>query len=110
MMIRPFTRVLSAAIVVLALALVMASPVQAGPVKAPRLAAKAGSNFLDAALNWLNGFLNDLTPAAPERTEMTKAKPGTDGGTIWGGGITVTPNTGSCIDPQGNPCIVYPTP
>jgi hypothetical protein len=108
MMIRPFTRALSAAVVILALVLLVASPVQAAPTKAPKLTAKMGSNFLDAALSWLNGFLNGLTPAAPQRTEMTKGKP-VSGGT-WDDGAIYRPNTGSCIDPQGNPCIYYPTP
>ncbi|HYG63802.1 MAG TPA: hypothetical protein VEL74_14575 [Thermoanaerobaculia bacterium] len=109
MMIRPFTRALSAAVVILALALLVASPVQAAPSKAPRLSAKLGSNFLDAALSWLNGFLNDLAPAASERTEMAKVKPApTGGGSGTPGGATV--QTGSCIDPQGNPCIFIPEP
>jgi hypothetical protein len=108
MMIRPFTRALSAAVVILALALLVAAPVQAAPSKAPRLTAKMGSNFLDAALSWLNGFLNDLAPAALERTEMTKVKPVSGGN--WDDGVIYRPNTGACIDPQGNPCIYYPEP
>lgn len=99
-MIRPFTRVMSAALVVLALALVVASPVQAGPFDLSRSKTKVGSNFLDGALIWLNGFLtgqarsilrtpNGSTPSGVDSTEPV----------MYG-------KTGACIDPQGNsvPC------
>lgn len=108
-MIRPFTRALYAAVVILALALLVAAPVQAAPSKAPRLSAKLGSNFLDAALSWLNGFLTDEAPAAPQRAARTQGKLLVIGGPGDDGGI-MRPNTGACIDPLGNPCIYYPEP
>ena len=74
MMIRPFTRVLSGAIVVLALTLVAASPVQAAPLDLSRWTAKVGSNLLDGAFHWLNGFLAGKPPASrepPQRSRLT---------------------------------------
>ena len=106
MMIRPFTRVLSGAIVVLALTLVAASPVQAAPLDLSRWTAKVGSNLLDGAFHWLNGFLAGKPPAS--RTSSEKGKP--TSGTTTGDWSIAQPNTGSCIDPQGNPCIYTQSP
>jgi hypothetical protein len=106
MMIRPFTRVLSAAVVVLALALIVATPVQARPLDASRGTAKLSSSLLDGALNWFTGLLTGKTPTSPSSSEKA-TKP--TGGTTTGGGITYVPNTGVCIDPLGNPCVLYPT-
>jgi hypothetical protein len=105
MSIRSFTRVLSATALILALALLVATPVQARPLNGPQgIVAKMGSNFLDGALNWLSGFLSSATPATRQQTEKVKPSSGTSLGDY-----ELRPNTGVCIDPQGNPCIVYPT-
>lgn len=106
-MIRPFTRVLSAAVVVLALALVMAAPVQARPLATAKGTAKVSSSFLDGALNWFAGLLTGTTPTSPTSSEKATRPPGGSGTLPGSGGAH--PNTGVCIDPLGSPCVLFPT-
>src|SRR4029077_15235269 len=111
MMIRPFTRALSPAVVVLALALAMATPVQARPLDASRGTAKMTSSFLDGALNWFTGLLAGEAPATKPSAEKSTRPPTGGTGTLPGSG-GAHPNTGVCIDPLGvlgNTCVLFPT-
>jgi hypothetical protein len=107
-MILPFARVMSAALVTLALALVVASPVQAGPLDASRGKTEVGSNFLAGALNWLNGLLTGKALSLP-RVAMNRDTPS---GSMDSTEPVMHVQTGACIDPQGNPtvCVVEPDP
>ena len=107
-MIRPFARGLSAALVALALVLVVASPAQAVPLDGSRSMARMGSNFLDGALNWLNGLLTGKALFIPRLATPRNTPPrGRDSNEP-----VVRAKTGACIDPQGvpTPCTTDPNP
>lgn len=105
-MLRIFSRIAAVA-VILSLSLLAASPAQAAPLGGTQWISKMPVRWTDAALSWLSSLLPGNTPASAQRT-TEKAKPAKpdDGSDDW----TVTPQTGSCIDPQGNPCTVDPEP
>lgn len=67
---------------------------QALPMRGKPSVSESGGSWLDAAMVWLGSLLTGREDAT--RT-MEKAKPSKDGDT----GFTVTPYTGSCIDPNG---------
>jgi hypothetical protein len=109
-MIRIFSRVTAVA-VILSLSLLAVSPAQAAPLGGSPWISKMPVRWTDAALSWLSSLLPGSTQAPAQRT-MEKGNGNGNGGNGGddGGGWTVTPQTGSCIDPLGNPCVVDPEP
>ncbi len=106
-MIRIFSRIAAVA-VILSLSLLAASPAQAAPLGGSQWISKMPARWADATLSLLSSFFPGTTQAPAQRmTEKTKPTKPSDGGS---GGWTVTPQTGSCIDPLGNPCTVDPDP
>jgi hypothetical protein len=103
MRIQPFTRVVSAVVVALALAVLVAAPAEARPSSLPRL--KLDVSWLGSTLTWLSTFFSreDTNAQRPAEPKGRPSPPDDDDG-----GITVTPNTGGCIDPSGNPCVPPP--
>lgn len=103
-MIRPCPRLLPFALVVLALTLVVASPVQAGPLEPATWTSRVVS-FLNEAFHPWNGLLAGKAPAARRSPEKSKPTPSISE-------EPPDPNTGSCIDPLGNPvpCVPPVTP
>lgn len=106
-MIRIFSRVTAVA-AILSLSLLAVSPAQAAPLGGSQWVSKMPARWADATMSWLSSLLPGNTPAPAQRStaKVRLPKPG-DGS---GGGWTYQPQTGSCIDPQGNPCVVYSEP
>ena len=92
-----------AAAVVLSLSLLAASPAQAAPLGGVQWVSKMPACWMDAALSWLSSLLpgNSQTPAQRTTEKIYPLNPGGDP-------LEDPQFTGSCIDPQGNPCIVNP--
>jgi hypothetical protein len=111
-MFRIFSRIAAVA-VVLSLSLLVVSPAQAAPLGGTRWISKMPVRWTDAALGWLSSLFTGSTPAPVQQT-MEKGNGNGNGGGLSsggsGGGWTATPQTGSCIDPLGNPCTVDPEP
>jgi hypothetical protein len=103
MRIQPFTRVVCAVVVVLALVVLTAAPAQARPSGPPRL--KLDVSWLGSALGWLSTFFGSEDT---ERPAQTKKKPTSSGSGDDGGGVQ--PMTGVCIDPSGAPAPCYTGP
>ena len=102
-MIRIFSRVAAVA-VILSLSLLVASPAQATPLGGTQWTSAVPVHWADAAMSWLSSFFSgDAQAPAYRSTEKSDSVDLDDSD-------TVTPQTGSCIDPQGNPCTVDPEP
>lgn len=109
-MFRIFSRIAAVA-AILSLSLVAVSPAQAAPLGGTQWISKMPVRWTDAALSWLSSLLHGDTQAPVQRTmEKGNGNGNGNGGNGDGGGWTVTPQTGSCIDPQGNPCTLDPEP
>jgi hypothetical protein len=92
---RSMSRILTAAAVVLTLALLSVPAADARPMEDRTPAVHQQSpSWLQSALAWLSGFLG-------HRDAVEQATMSTGTGTLSGG--TAQPMTGSCIDPQGGP-------
>lgn len=87
-----FAIVAVAAIVFLSLA----PAAQALPMRGKPSVSESGGSWIDAAMAWVGRLLTGREDAT--RT-MEKTKPASGGGISLP--ITVTPYTGSCIDPDG---------
>jgi hypothetical protein len=93
-MFRSMSRLFAAAAVVLSLAILSVPTAQARPLDDRAQAVRLESSWFQAALSWLAGLL----PAGGHgMTRQTSAASNSGGG----GSTTITPMTGSCIDPQG---------
>lgn len=94
------SRVFAVAVVVLSLAVISVPTVQAAPLggKAPSVELRA--DWFEAAMSWLRGLLpaGDSRPVSRATSAVTTS-----------GEMTVSLNSGSCIDPQGRPrpCIEF---
>ncbi len=95
---------LSAAVVVILSLVALAPAAHARPFASGETALTGDLSWFDAALSWLQSLLpggertlGRLTGTVSQAGKKVTDPPG--GGLI----IVVVPNTGSCIDPQGNP-------
>lgn len=93
----------AAAALVLSLSLLAVSPAQAAPLGGAQWISKMPAHWMDAALSWLGNLLSRNTPAQRTTEKIQPIDPSDE-----------LPeqllDTGSCIDPQGNPCVVDPEP
>jgi hypothetical protein len=105
-MIRILSRIVAVA-VILSLNLLTASPAQATPLGGAHWISKMPARWIDDTLSWLSNLL-------PESTQ-----PQTQGATAKNDPVPppvdpddpgYTADTGSCIDPLGNPCVIDPEP
>ncbi len=101
-MIRIFSRIAAVA-VILSLSLLAVPPAQAAPLGGSQWISKMPVRWTDAALTWLSSFFPGDTQA--QRT-VEKSQPINPAGDDPEDPL----NTGSCIDPLGNPCTVDPGP
>jgi ABC-type transport system substrate-binding protein len=90
-MIRPTVRRLSVLAVILALIVVVATPVAAQPPLPQKSTPSEEPGWLDTVLSFVSGLL----PKALTLPELPPLP-------------LFDPNTGSCIDPLGNPCVYIP--
>ncbi|HVR96585.1 MAG TPA: hypothetical protein VMW27_08225, partial [Thermoanaerobaculia bacterium] len=106
-MFRISSRTAVVAAVVLSLSVLAVSPAQAAPLGGTQWLSKAPARWVDSTLSWLSSLLPGNPQSPVQRTTEKAARfPINIGGGPGGG--TYTPNTGSCIDPQGNPCAPNP--
>jgi hypothetical protein len=94
----PLRNALTITLIALSLSLLLQLPADARPLRATQTAAPAG--WIATWTDWVARlFIGNATPAAPE----TRQGPGTLRTHAAAGTSTVTPMTGSCVDPNGHP-------
>jgi hypothetical protein len=89
-------------LVIATLTAVLTAPLaEARGLESPRAGARVETNWLAAAMSWLEGLTGWRRPAP--RSGASTIKGYTLGSGLFGDGGAATPMGGTCIDPQGEP-------